>query len=250
MLILVKLCYRIGMDYFEKIELELAQKEPDDIFTDTPPKQNWVSRLSFIWLLGLWLISQNMISIFKQPHDKTSLWKISLFLLIFIACVWLAYGWARKYQLIPAINWRYFQLGKIAAGFGMMFATAVISSIVMYFSGTNSTENQELLKVIGKNLPPLVFFIMTTSAGFFEELIFRVGPFELLFNKWPKIAAIVAWGLFTAVHVPTDIPSFITYGLMSLVLTGLYAKYRNFYLNMSVHFLWNTFGVIGILMSM
>ena len=70
MLILVKLCYRIGMDYFEKIELELAQKEPDDIFTDTPPKQNWVSRLSFIWLLGLWLISQNMISIFKQPQTR------------------------------------------------------------------------------------------------------------------------------------------------------------------------------------
>ena len=238
------------MDYFEKTELELAQKEPDDLFTDTPPKQNWLSRLSFIWLLILWQISQSMILIFNQPQDKINIWKISLFLVIFIACVWLSYRWARKHQLIPVITWRYFQPGKIAAGFGMMFATAMISGAVMYFSGTNNTENQALLEEIGKKLPPLVFFIMTTSAGFFEELIFRVGPFELLFNKWPKIAAIVAWGLFTAAHAPTDIPSFITYGLMSLVLTGLYAKYRNFYLNMSVHFLWNAFGMIGILMSM
>ena len=238
------------MDYFEKIELELAQKEPDDLFTDTPPKQNWLSRLSFIWLLILWQISQSMILIFNQPQDKINIWKISLFLVIFIACVWLSYRWARKHQLIPVITWRYFQPGKIAAGFGMMFATAMISGAVMYFSVTNDTENQALLGEIGKKLPPLVLFIMTTSAGFFEELIFRVGPFELLFNKWPKIAAIVAWGLFTAAHAPTDIPSFITYGLMSLVLTGLYAKYRNFYLNMSVHFLWNAFGMIGILMSM
>lgn len=250
MLILVKLCYRIGMDYFEKIELELSQKEPDDLFTDTPPKQNWLSRLSFIWLLILWQISQNIILFFKQPEDKTNLWKISLFVLIFIDCVLLSYHWARKHQLIPVINRRYFHFGKIAAGFGMMFATAIISGLIMQISGTHNTENQALLEETGKKLPPLVFFIMTTSAGFFEELIFRVGPFELLFNKWPKIAEIVAWGLFTAAHGPTDFASFVTYGLMSLVLTGLYAKYRNFYLNMSVHFLWNAFGMIGILMSM
>ncbi|MFQ9539678.1 MAG: CPBP family intramembrane glutamic endopeptidase, partial [Lactococcus lactis] len=45
-------------------------------------------------------------------------------------------------------------------------------------------------------------------------------------------------------HGPTDLYSWLTYGLMSLVLTSLYAKYRNFYLNMSVHLLWNLFGLV------
>ena len=47
---------------------------------------------------------------------------------------------------------------------------------------------------------------------------------------------------------PTDLYSWLTYGLMSLVLTSLYAKYRNFYLNMSVHLLWNLFGLVIALM--
>jgi membrane protease YdiL (CAAX protease family) len=115
----------------------------------------------------------------------------------------------------------------------------------MMLTGTNGTENQELLNNIGKVLPPLVFVIMATSAGFFEELIFRVSLFELVFNKWPKVAAVFAWALFTAAHSPTDFASFMTYGLMSLVLTGLYVKYRNFYLNLSVHFLWNAFGMVS-----
>lgn len=235
------------MDYFEKTELEVTKKTP------LPPhkasKQTWVSRLSVLWLLILWQVSQNAVIIPMNKHGQFSLWKIGLFLIIFAICVILSYQWARKYHLIPAIQWRYFQFGKIAMGFGLMFAVALISGLIMHLTGTKSTANQDVVDAIGKMLPPVIFFIMTTSAGFFEELIFRVSSFELIFNKWPKIAALFAWGLFTLAHNPTNIASFVTYGLMSLVLTGLYIKYRNFYLNLSVHFLWNAFGMIVFFMA-
>ena len=238
-----KIWYLVNMNYLE-IAQNTAKQQPLLPPHETPG-QTWKTRLTFIWALVLWQASSALPAITMNRQGHFELWKIGLFLLLFAACVWLSYIWALRYHLIPKINWRYFQLGKIAAGFGLMFVSALISGMIMNLTGTNGTENQDIINSIGKVLPPLVFVIMTTSAGFFEELIFRVGPFELLFNKWPKLAAIFAWALFTAAHVPTDFASFMTYGLMSLVLTGLYAKYRNFYLNMSVHFLWNALGMIG-----
>ncbi|GHU42859.1 hypothetical protein FACS1894193_08870 [Bacilli bacterium] len=132
----------------------------------------------------LWQVSSALPAIAMNRQGHFELWKIGLFLLLFAACVWLSYIWARKYQLIPQINRRYFQLGKIAGGFGLMFAVGMISALIMALTGTNGTENQEIIDNIGKVLPPLVFVIMTTSAGFFEELIFRVSLFELLFTNW------------------------------------------------------------------
>jgi membrane protease YdiL (CAAX protease family) len=235
------------MDYFKIVENERKDQPLDltyDTLTHQPPKQTWKSRLTFIWLLFLWLVSQNAIAIPLNRHGNFKIWKIGLFLLIFILCVWLSYRWAVKHGLIPKISRHYFDLDNIASGFGLMFASSMISGLIMMLTKTNGTENQELIDSIGKVLPPLVFFILTTSAGFFEELLFRVSLFELLLNKWPKLATCFAWGLFLLAHRPTDFASFMAYGLMSLVLTGLYVKYRNFYLNMSVHFLWNAFGII------
>lgn len=235
------------MDYFKKTELEVTPKTT--LPPHQPAQQTWKTRLSFIWLLILWQVSQNAIIIPMNKQANFSLWKICLFLIIFVICILLSYQWARKLHLIPAIHWRYFQIDKIGIGFALMFASAFISGLVMQLTGTKSTENQALVDAIGKTLPPLVFFIMTTSAGFFEELIFRVSSFELLFNKWPKIAALFAWALFTLAHNPTNIASFVTYGLMSVVLTGFYMKYRNFYLNMSIHFLWNALVMIIFFMA-
>ncbi|CAM3213094.1 MAG: CPBP family intramembrane glutamic endopeptidase [Pseudolactococcus laudensis] len=235
------------MNYLE-IAKNKAKQQPQLPTLETH-NQTWKTRLTFIWALVLWQISSALPAITSNRQGHFELWKIGLFLVLFAACVWLSYIWALKFHLIPKINWRYFQLSKISAGFGLMFVSALISSIIMMLTGTNGTENQDIINSIGKVLPPLVFVIMATSAGFFEELIFRVSLFELLFNKWPKVAAIFAWALFTAAHRPTDFASFMTYGLMSLVLTGLYAKYRNFYLNLSVHFLWNALGMVGFFLT-
>lgn len=228
--------------------LDFPQHTSQDKKTLSPhesPQQTWQSRLTFIWGLLLWQASQLLIMIPMNRSGHFSIWKISLFLMLFASCVWLSYRWATKFNLIPKVNWAYFQISKIAAGFALMFLSAVISGLIMTLTKTDNTQNQAAVEAIGRTLPPIVFIVMTTSAGFFEELIFRVSFFELLFNKWPKVAAVFAWGLFTAAHGPTDIASFMTYGLMSLVLTGLYVKYRNFYLNLSVHFLWNALGMVS-----
>ncbi|MDR1606310.1 MAG: CPBP family intramembrane metalloprotease [Streptococcaceae bacterium] len=209
------------------------------------PSQTWKSRISVICLLLLWQISQlaSLIPIINQKY-KLFHWPVALFVIIFSATVILTYLWARKYQLIPKISWRYFPVGKIALGLGFVFVAALISGFIMTLSGHATTDNQAAMNDLGSSLPPIVFIALTTSAGFFEELIFRVSPFELLFNQWPKIAALAAWGLFTLAHDPTNLPSFITYASMSLVLTAFYFKYRNFYLNMAIHLLWNTFVII------
>ncbi|HBC90147.1 MAG TPA: CPBP family intramembrane metalloprotease, partial [Lactococcus sp.] len=88
-----------------------------------------------------------------------------------------------------------------------------------------------------------IFATQTIFAGFFEELTYRVGPFEILFEKNKILAFLTASLLFAAVHSPTDLYSWLLYGSMSLVLTSFYFKYRNFYLNMTIHMLWNFLGI-------
>lgn len=235
------------MDYFKIIENETEHQPLPS--PHEPAQQTWQSRLTVLWLLFLWQASQFATIFPMSDKGHFKLWKIAVFLLIFVGCVWLSYRWARKHSLIPKINRHHFPIGKIASGLGIMFATGMLSGIIMLLTHTDTTKNQEMITQIGDALPPLVFFILVTSAGFFEELIFRVSIFELLFNKWPKIAISISWVLFMIVHQPTNFASFMSYGLASLVFTGLYAKYRNFYLNMSVHFLWNTFSVFVIFLS-
>lgn len=231
------------MNYLDFSEKQSKQKPV--LTPQQPPQQTWKSRLTILWGIFLWQASQALVAIPMNRSGQFSLWKIALFVILFAVCVWLSYRWAVKFKLIPKLVLPYFQLGKIGAGFGLMFLTSILSGLIMTLTHTEGTQNQATVEAIGNALSPLVFFIMATSAGFFEELLFRVSLFELLFNKWPKVATLLAWGLFTAAHGPTDFPSFIAYGSMSLVLTGLYAKYRNFYLNLSVHFLWNAFGIIS-----
>ncbi|WEV45504.1 type II CAAX endopeptidase family protein [Streptococcaceae bacterium ESL0687] len=168
----------------------------------------------------------------------------SLDYLIFFAAFGLlffvTYFYARGLKIIPKFSKSYLDFKKIGIGFACLFVVSMIANSLASQLGTSETANQTDLNSLMASSPAIIFAICTISAGFFEELVFRVGIFELLSPKHPKIAALLAIAVFALMHGPTDLGSLLIYLSMSIVLTMLYYEYRNFYVNMSVHALWNT----------
>lgn len=171
-----------------------------------------------------------------------------LFWFVFIICLGLGYWLARKWEIIPKPSLKMFPIGKISIGFLLLFAASFLSGIIGQLTHSSVTENQAAINTLATAIPTSIFVAQTLSAGFFEELAFRAGVFEIIFKKNKILAFITACFIFALLHSPSDLYSWFTYGSMSLVLTGLYAKYRNFYLNMAVHLLWNFLGVLVIIL--
>ena len=144
---------------------------------------------------------------------------------------------------MPKISWKYFAPLKIIIGFALLFLVSILTGIfAQIINQSPTTSNQDSLNELQKVIPIAVFATQTLAAGFLEELVYRVGIFEVIFKNQKYFAFLTALLLFAYMHGPTDLYSWLTYGLMSLVLTSLYAIYRNFYLNMSVHLLWILLG--------
>jgi membrane protease YdiL (CAAX protease family) len=183
-------------------------------------------------------------SLLSQDKHFTALDTL-IFFLFFLLALFSSYLIARRKEIIPKIHWKEFPSLKILIGFALIFLTSIVVNLIaqtLHLSQT--TDNQEALNQLEKVIPITVFTTQTLAAAFFEELTYRVGIFEILFKKYKIIAFLVATLLFAFMHGPTDLYSWLLYGLMSLILTSFYAKYRNFYLNMSIHFLWNALGLL------
>ena len=169
----------------------------------------------------------------------------AVFFVIFLFSLSFSYYLARKIQIIPKVEWKYFSVPKTLTGFALIFFVSIATGLLaQVLHQTTSTANQEALNKLQTMIPVAVFATQSLAAGFFEELVYRVGIFEIIFKKHQKFAFVAAVLIFALMHSPTNLYSWLTYGLMSLVLTGIYAKYRNFYLNMSTHLLWNLFGLL------
>lgn len=198
------------------------------------------------WLILFILsLTPTFTSTFFSIHPPFSVLDNIIFYLIFLLSLGFSYFIARKTNIIPKFNWKYFSITKLLAGFALLFLASILTGIIaQLIRQSPDTANQEALNQLQKLIPMAIFVIQTVAAGFFEELTYRVGIFEIVFKKHRNIAFLVAMLLFAYMHGPTDLYSWLTYGLMSLILTSFYAKYRNFYLNMSIHMLWNLFGIL------
>ncbi|MDR0299016.1 MAG: CPBP family intramembrane metalloprotease [Streptococcaceae bacterium] len=210
----------------------------------------------WLWLLFLSNIPMSILGLFQSFNKSIGrswlidgieiiLWSVSIFFLIR-----LAYRSARKYNIIPPFSWKFFRWGRTILGAFLLIGSQITLSalwqnFVIHNSSNTTTSNQASLNSLALMVPFVIYFLTTVLAGFFEELAFRVGIFEILLPKHKKWAFTVSVILFASVHAPTNIISALIYGTMAIILTSFYFKYRNFYLNMSIHMLLN-FVVSGL----
>jgi membrane protease YdiL (CAAX protease family) len=204
----------------------------------------------WFWLLLASQIPMILLEIFMSINHNYGRSLIGDFLEIVVwaaavgTFVWLAYRAARKYDVIPPFSWKFFRWGRMVIGWLMLIASSYVVNIINFIvtNSSVSTQNQESLNSLAVQIPFLIYFLTIVLAGFFEELVFRVGIFEILLPKHKNWAFLVSVVLFTAAHGPTDWPSLFIYGCYAIILGAFYYKYRNYYLNMSIHMLLNAFG--------
>lgn len=192
-------------------------------------------------LLGLFALSQLPMTALQGSTQDFGWLQGLIFSFIFLACLGLSYFLARKYGLIEAPKLKAFPWLKILIGLALLFA---VGGLLGWVFKAPSTGNQTALDNLQAHVPWLFFSVTVVAAGFFEELVFRVGFIGYVFEKIPWLGFLSAFLLFALIHGPSDLYSWLLYGSASLILTVFYYRYRNFYLNMSIHLLWNLLGLL------
>lgn len=121
-------------------------------------------------------------------------------------------------------SWKWIGLGLLAMTglfFGNLFLHTFLNLVGL---GIETTANQEAILSLVGSYPAILLFVQSVLVGpFLEEIIFRGILGELLFGKtiWAYIFPAV---LFSLVHRPTDIGSFLVYAWPGLFFYMLYRR--------------------------
>ena len=128
-------------------------------------------------------------------------------------------------QLLTRDAWK-----SIFMGFLVMIPVRMLGGITLVLEhGTKAnTLNQSVIENLGMS-PALLFVMTVVAAPIVEEFVFR--------------------GLIVgALHMPTDLGSWILYGGMGLVLAMIYRKTQKLEFSIAVHALNNFLGVLSMIL--
>lgn len=122
----------------------------------------------------------------------------------------------------------------LAVGAGLFLRVWVV--VLNMIIPINTANDQALQGLAGGNTSNiLLFFSMVVMAPVMEELVFRGFIFKFFFREKPIYAYLLSSLLFTLIHVPTDLISFVTYGSLALVMGFVYYKTNRIEMSMLTH---------------
>ena len=113
-------------------------------------------------------------------------------------------------------------------------------TLLLNVTGVTQTANDEAIGQLftGEN-PLLIILLIGIAAPIMEEIVFRGGIVGYLFKDLPVVGIIVSSVLFGLMHSPTNIISFLIYGLIGLTCAIAYFKTRRLEVSIAIHFLNN-----------
>ncbi|MCT0506108.1 CPBP family intramembrane glutamic endopeptidase, partial [Lactococcus cremoris] len=113
-------------------------------------------------------------------------------------------------------------------------------TLLLNATGVTQTANDEAIGQLftGEN-PLLIILLIGIAAPIMEEIVFRGGIVGYLFKDLPVVGIIVSSVLFGLMHSPTNIISFLIYGLIGLTCAIAYFKTRRLEVSIAIHFLNN-----------
>ncbi|MGM0216880.1 lysostaphin resistance A-like protein [Enterococcus sp. AZ109] len=132
----------------------------------------------------------------------------------------------------------------IAVGAGIFLRVWVV--VLNMIIPLNTANDQALQSMAGETSGLLMFFAMGIMAPVIEEIVFRGFVFKFFFREKPIFAYLLSSLLFTLVHMPTDLISFVTYGSLALVMGFVYFKTRRMEMSILTHFINNILPAIFV----
>ncbi|OMF76686.1 CPBP family intramembrane glutamic endopeptidase [Paenibacillus glucanolyticus] len=144
------------------------------------------------------------------------------------------YDYARRIRILPV-------LGILS---GCIIALTIMTYLFALFGITlPSQTNQTSLDAMFDRFPLLMVFMIVILAPVTEELVFR----ELLpHTLGPSITSFITSSLlFVAIHSPSGIMGWSSYGIMAAGFLFARLNQRSIYAGIAVHVVWNLFSILA-----
>ncbi|PZL70913.1 CPBP family intramembrane metalloprotease [Enterococcus plantarum] len=212
---------------------------------------------NFFILVGLFLVSQISMMAFgiakelSQGMGETNLSLVASIMLIIIVIgnIWVLIFLGKKLGFFN-LKLDFFtkrNVGIILGGFILARVIAIGGTFLLNTQGTESTANDAAIQTMfsGEN-PLLIILLIGISAPIMEEIVFRGGIIGFWLGKFPILGIAVSSILFGLMHGPTNLISFLLYGLVGLILSVAYYKTQRLEISISIHFLNNILAAIAM----
>lgn len=204
----------------------------------------------FFIVLGLAILSQIGMAVYGGAKDfsletgahKLSLLAVLILIIFIVGNIYLLMYLGKKLgfltlskDFLTKKNIIYILVGTLIARTAGIGGTLLLNA-----TGVTQTANDETIGQLftGEN-PLLIILIIGIAAPIMEEIVFRGGIVGYLFKDLPVVGIIVSSVLFGLMHSPTNIISFLIYGLIGLTCAIAYFKTRRLEVSIAIHFLNN-----------
>ncbi|MCU9533994.1 CPBP family intramembrane glutamic endopeptidase [Streptococcus sp. CSL10205-OR2] len=206
---------------------------------------------------GVLILGQIPIGFFVSMNQLVNsdfdLFQIIVTVLIQLATIFAFLYFAIKKQFIslkeklsPIIT-----LLVVAIGYPVILLGSILGSLFISADGQATTDNQQIILDLISRVPMVIMFVMIVlAAPVMEELLFRKFLPHYLFKNRPTLGLIVGGILFALFHMPTNLGSFIIYGLMSTALTFVVYKTKRIEYSILLHFVNNLIAFFLIMTQM
>lgn len=144
------------------------------------------------------------------------------------------YRYVNRVRILPVIG----------VFIGCIIAITMMAYLYTIIGVTSPTQpNQASLDTMLGRFPLVMFFMIVILAPVTEELVFR----ELLPNiLGPSYLSFITSGfLFVAIHSPSGIMGWTSYGIMAAGFLYARLSQRSIYASIAVHIVWNIVSIIA-----
>ena len=142
---------------------------------------------------------------------------------------------ARKTE-IATFNLSFFKakdLARLVLSYLVIFTSNLFGSALLRLMNESTTSNQSTINNLVQNSSLISsFFLLVLIAPICEEILCRGIIPKKIFRGKEKLGYLVGAVVFALLHTPTNLPSLLIYGGMSIVLT--WTAYRTERLEMSI----------------
>jgi membrane protease YdiL (CAAX protease family) len=157
--------------------------------------------------------------------------------------------WLFQKKSIVTLNFKTIPLVKLVKTTSLAMVLSIVCRIPagLLMKGETSA-NQQALNELAKSIPVILFFIMSVIfAPIVEEYIFRGFIQGYALKNYPKIGFALSTLLFTLIHSPNNLGSFLLYSSMAIILCALYTRTKRLEYTISLHFFNNFIAVFPLL---
>lgn len=199
--------------------------------------------------------SYDFISLFGINYNNLSITAKSIYLLFYEISITIIIIYVYRKDIIPNSkkfiknNITYFKK-YIKYWFIMLILMMLSNLVIINFTSSNISENQETIIETLKFAPIYTFLVTVFVAPILEELVFRLS-FKKIFAHTKSLFIISSGLIFGAMHVLgsfnqlIDLLFIIPYSIPGFIFAYIYTKSNNICVPISIHFIHN-----GIMMCL